>query len=148
MGAEALAEVHAGHTANQTRRLALRILIIALSALLLLGAMVFALGSGSQSIPASEVIRALRDQASVKKSTAIIIHQVRLPRALVGALVGMNLAVSGTLLQGVVRSPLGDPYILGVSAGGGLAAAATTLLITNFPADAVPVAAFVSRPVG
>jgi iron complex transport system permease protein len=148
LGAEALAEVHAGHTASQTRRLAVRILIIALSALLLLGAMIFALGSGSQSIPAGQVIRALRDQASVKKSTAIIIHQVRLPRALVGALVGMNLAVSGTLLQGVVRSPLGDPYILGVSAGGGLAAAATTLLITNFPANAVPLAAFVGSLIG
>ncbi len=129
------------------RRLALRLSIIVLSALLLLGAMIFALGSGSQSIPADQVIHALRDRESVKKSTAIIIHEVRLPRALAGALVGLNLAVSGALLQGVVRSPLGDPYILGVSAGGGLAAAVTTLL-ADFPAQSVPVAAFIGSLIG
>ncbi len=130
------------------RRLVFRSLIIALSAALLLGAVIFALGSGSQSIPASQVIKALRDPHSVKKSTEIIVHQVRLPRVLTGALVGLNLALSGTLLQGVVRSPLGDPYILGVSAGGGLVAAITTLRIHSFPANLVPVASFVGCLVG
>jgi iron complex transport system permease protein len=129
-------------------RLASRALIIALSALLLLGAMIFALGRGSQDIPADQVIKALRDRESVRKSVQIIIHEVRLPRALVGALVGMNLAVAGTLLQGVVRSPLADPYILGISAGGGLAAATTSLLITDFPPNAVPISAFVGSLIG
>lgn len=129
-------------------RLASRALIIVLSGLLLLGAMIYALGEGSQDIPADQVVKALQDRESVRRSTQIIIHEVRLPRALVGALVGMSLAVSGTLLQGVVRSPLADPYILGISAGGGLAAATTSLLITDFPLNAVPVAAFVGSLIG
>lgn len=130
------------------RRLLTRLTIIALSGLLLLGAMIVALGSGSQAISAGEVIQALQDRESVKRSIALIVHEVRLPRALAGALVGLNLAVSGALLQGVVRSPLGDPYILGVSAGGGLAAAATSLRIESFPPDAVPITAFVGSLIG
>lgn len=146
---DAVAPTPAAQTLSQAhRRLAFRVLIIILCGVLLAAAMIVALGSGSQSIPAADVIRALTDPASVKKSTEIIIHQVRLPRALVGALVGMNLAIAGTMLQGVVRSPLGDPYILGVSAGGGLAAATTTLLIDNFPPEAVPAAAFVGSLIG
>lgn len=130
------------------RRLITRMIVIVLSIALLLGAMVVALGSGSTSIPYSDVIQALRDRESVARSVEIIVHEVRLPRALVGALVGMNLAVSGALLQGVVRSPLGDPYILGVSAGGGLAAAFITLRVNDYPPNAVPVAAFVGSLIG
>ena len=132
------------------QRLARRTVIIVLSGLLLLGAMVLALGRGSKDIPAGDVIKALTDADSVQKSTYIIVHEVRLPRALTGALVGLNLAVSGVLLQGVVRSPLGDPYILGVSAGGGLMAAATTLLDTDLPLDVLPlpVMAFLGSLVG
>ncbi len=149
MGAEAFAQAPSSRTLNQAqRRLVLRIGIIVLSGLLLLGAMIFALGSGSQSIPADQVIQALRDRTSVAKATDIIVNEVRLPRVLIAALVGLNLALSGTLLQGVVRSPLGDPYILGVSAGGGLVAAITTLRITDFPTNAVPLASFVGCLIG
>lgn len=149
MGAEAFARAPSSRSLDQARRrLVIRSGIIVLSGVLLLGAVIFALGSGSQSIPADQVIRALRDPASVEKATDIIINEVRLPRVLAGALVGLNLALSGTLLQGVVRSPLGDPYILGVSAGGGLVAAITTLRITDFPANAVPLASFVGCLIG
>jgi len=149
VGAEAFAQAPSSRTLNQAqRRLVLRIGIIVLSGLLLLGAMIFALGSGSQSIPADQVIQALRDRTSVAKATDIIVNEVRLPRVLIAALVGLNLALSGTLLQGVVRSPLGDPYILGVSAGGGLVAAITTLRITDFPTNAVPLASFVGCLIG
>ncbi len=130
------------------RRLIIRLVVIALSSALLLGAMVVALGSGAKAIPYRDVIQALRDRESVAKSVEIIVHEVRLPRALIGALVGMNLAVSGALLQGVVRSPLGDPYILGISAGGGLAAAFVTLRISDYPPNAVPAAAFVGSLIG
>ena len=150
MSAEAAIPASTRLAQRQTarRRLVIRLAVIALSGLVLFGAMVYALGSGSQSIPANEVIKALFDGTSVKRSTEIIVHQVRLPRALVGALVGLNLAVSGALLQGVVRSPLGDPYILGISAGGGLAAATTSLSLTNVPPTAVPLAAFVGALIG
>ncbi|NLX08101.1 MAG: iron ABC transporter permease [Chloroflexi bacterium] len=128
--------------------MASRLLVLGLSLVLLAGALIYALAEGSQDIPIDQVVQALRDRASVTRATQVIIHEIRLPRALVGALVGMNLALSGTLLQGVLRSPLGDPYILGISAGGGLAAATTTLLITDFPPTAVPLAAFVGSLIG
>lgn len=145
---------------SEQRRLVFRLWLIALCALLLAGSFILALSSGSQSIPASDIIKTLQERESVKKSTEIIIHEVRLPRALVGLLVGLNLAVSGTMLQGVVRSPLGDPYILGVSAGGALAAAITSLEPTSplftdtfwpetgFPANGVPIAAFIGSLIG
>jgi len=70
-----------------------------------------------------------------------IVHNIRLPRVLIGALVGMNLALAGCILQGVLRNPLADPGIVGVSAGAGLAAMLLMILwpeLTVF----VPLAAF------
>jgi iron complex transport system permease protein len=52
---------------------------------------------------------------------AIIVWQLRLPRVVIGALVGACLAVAGALLQGLLRNPLVDPYLTGVSAGAALA---------------------------
>lgn len=63
-------------------------------------------------------------------SAGPIVWDLRLPRALLGALVGMNLAVAGTLLQGVMRNPLAAPNIVGVTAGAGLAA---TVVLVAFP---------------
>lgn len=110
----------------------MRTLVIVLAGVLLIVALLIGLSNGAQSIPMTDVIQALRDRASVSRSVGLIVHEVRLPRVLTGALVGWNLALSGVLLQGVVRSPLGDPYILGVSAGGGLAAAIMTLRVDDF----------------
>lgn len=132
----------------ERRRLLSRTVIMALSGALLLGAMIMALSQGSQDIPAGEVLDALRDGDSVARSTDVIVNKVRLPRALVGALVGLNLAVAGTMLQGAVRSPLGDPYILGVSAGGGLAAAYITLRFESYSPNTLALAAFGGSLVG
>lgn len=70
-----------------------------------------------------------------------IIHNIRLPRVLIGALVGMNLALAGCILQGVLRNPLADPGIIGVSAGAGLAAMVLMILWPELTAF-VPLAAF------
>ncbi len=51
-----------------------------------------------------------------------IIIEVRLPRVILGAVVGASLAVSGAVFQGILRNPLADPYILGTSTGGALGA--------------------------
>jgi iron complex transport system permease protein len=56
-----------------------------------------------------------------------IIWQVRLPRVLLGAIVGAALGVSGAALQAIVRNPLAEPYILGVSSGASTGAAAAIL---------------------
>lgn len=60
---------------------------------------------------------------------SFILWQLRLPRVLLAALVGAMLAVSGAVLQSSLKNPLCDPYILGISAGGSVAAAAAIILL-------------------
>lgn len=62
------------------------------------------------------------------QSYITIIWQLRLPRALFALLVGMGLAVSGTIMQAIVQNPLADPYILGISSGASLGATFVILL--------------------
>ncbi len=57
-----------------------------------------------------------------------MILSIRLPRTLLGLLVGAGLAVSGALMQGLFRNPLADPALVGVSSGAGLAAAVIIVL--------------------
>src|SRR3989339_2183833 len=57
-----------------------------------------------------------------------ILWQIRLPRVLLAALTGLLLSLSGVILQGVLRNPLADPYILGISAGAGVGAAVSIAL--------------------
>ncbi|CUH97698.1 putative membrane protein [Propionispora sp. 2/2-37] len=70
-----------------------------------------------------------------------IIYNIRLPRVFIGALTGMNLALAGCVLQGVLRNPLADPGIIGVSAGAGLAAMLVMIFWPELTAF-VPLAAF------
>jgi iron complex transport system permease protein len=69
-----------------------------------------------------------------------IITQIRLPRVLLGLLVGAMLALAGGCFQGVFRNPLADPYLLGVAAGAGLGA--TTAIALHADMAVLPVAAF------
>src|SRR5213593_444764 len=73
-----------------------------------------------------------------------ILWQLRLPRVILGAIVGGTLAAAGAAYQGVFRNPLADPYLLGAAAGAGLGA---TLVVAYAPAhaltgDLLPIAAF------
>lgn len=75
-----------------------------------------------------------------------IFWQIRLPRVLLSALVGLLLAVSGVILQGVLRNPLADPYILGISSGGAVGAALSMVLGAQFVVlgmSSVPASAFI-----
>jgi iron complex transport system permease protein len=74
-----------------------------------------------------------------------ILAQIRLPRVVLGAIVGATLALAGAAYQGVFRNPLADPYLLGAAAGAGLGA---TLAVVygpkgGFADDLVPIAAFI-----
>jgi iron complex transport system permease protein len=72
---------------------------------------------------------------------AAIVWELRLPRTVLGGLVGATLAVAGGAYQGVFRNPLADPYLLGVAAGAGLGA--TVAIVNAGPGAAVvPPAAF------
>lgn len=69
-----------------------------------------------------------------------IIWNIRLPRALTGALVGSNLALSGAILQAVMRNPLADPHIIGISAGAGLLGIIVLVVLPSFAYLMTPVA--------
>jgi iron complex transport system permease protein len=76
----------------------------------------------------------------------VILLQVRLPRVLLGFLVGGGLAVVGVALQALLRNPLADPYVLGISSGAALGAVVAILLgigTTVLAISALPLFAFV-----
>ncbi|WP_039019268.1 FecCD family ABC transporter permease [Halocynthiibacter namhaensis] len=63
----------------------------------------------------------------------VVLFDIRLPRLLMGILVGASLAVSGALMQGLFRNPLADPGLVGVSAGAGLGAISAIVLAGSLP---------------
>ncbi|WP_197492106.1 FecCD family ABC transporter permease [Paenibacillus jamilae] len=107
--------------------------------ILLLVVSVYGLAYGSVSIPLQEINQILlhNDESTYRT----ILMNLRLPRVLVGLLVGACLAASGALLQGVMKNPLADPGIIGVSAGGGLAAVITMVMLPQL-SYLLPVSAF------
>lgn len=85
---------------------------------------------GALRIPLGEVVRSLFvDTGDVNRQ---IIWNIRLPRTIVGGIVGMSLALSGAILQGVMRNPLAAPTIIGVSAGAGVAAMVLLVALPRF----------------
>ena len=103
--------------------------IIAGLAALLVISMIAGLAVGSIAIPPGDVARILAHQiapglvdASGPAHYQTVVAQVRGPRVLLGATVGAGLAVIGMTLQALVRNPLADPYLLGVSSGASVGA--------------------------
>ncbi|MEM9605039.1 MAG: iron ABC transporter permease [Pseudomonadota bacterium] len=113
-------------------------------------AALIALGTGPVPIGPLDVLSALAGQPHLAQHE-IVIHHLRLPRALLAVSVGASLAVSGAALQGLFRNPLADPALVGVSSGAVLGAVSVivlgstvlTVFSTLFAAWAVPVAAFI-----
>lgn len=106
-----------------------RVLMLAAFAVLAAGGFLCSVLSGAVAIPVSalgDILNGGGDNASRQ-----ILLNIRLPRAIVAALVGMNLAVSGAVLQAVMKNPLADPHIIGISSGAGLAG---IFVIVLFPA--------------
>jgi iron complex transport system permease protein len=79
-----------------------------------------------------------------------VIWQLRVPRLVLGALVGSMLALAGASYQGVFNNPLADPYLLGVASGAGLGATIALVEIPQLhglPIDPLPLAAFLGATV-
>lgn len=96
----------------------------------------FSLFVGRYPLSISEVINVLYGQVTgitddISAIVETVIIQIRLPRAVLGALVGGSLAISGAALQGLFRNPLVDSGILGVSSGAGFGAALSIILFNN-----------------
>ncbi len=86
----------------------------------LLAALVFAITLGETAIPLGAYGAALIDPGS---DAGVVLWQIRAPRAVCAFVVGAALGLSGALLQGLLRNPLADPGVLGVSATAALGAA-------------------------
>jgi iron complex transport system permease protein len=94
-------------------------LVLALLAIGGLASFAAALAVGSLSLPLSEVFSALLGE---NPPSAAIVLDLRLPRALAGFACGGLLALAGALMQVLLRNPLADPYVLGISGGAGVGA--------------------------
>jgi len=85
--------------------------------------------------------------SGLSQREAAIVWQLRVPRVVLGALVGGVLAISGGAYQGVFRNPLADPYLLGVAAGAGMGATIVIALGLSSAGLVLPAAAFVGAVV-
>ena len=101
-------------------------------------AVLFALASGSVAIAPGDVLAALLGRTGVSRETADIVVGLRLPRALCAFAVGGLLALAGALMQVVLRNPLADPYVLGIS--GGAAVGALLAILAGAAAMVAPAA--------
>ena len=75
-----------------------------------------------------------------------IVYLIRMPRVFCGILAGTNLALAGCILQGILRNPLADPGIIGVTAGAGLFAMVIMIILPEIT-NLVPIAAFIGAMV-
>jgi len=123
---------HRAASVGRTRQFAtLAALVVAAVA-----AIGIAVATGSVAIDAASIVRALAGDSS--DAQAAIVRELRLPRALAAFAVGGLLAVAGALMQVLLRNPLADPYVLGIS--GGAAVGALLALLAGLASLVAPAA--------
>jgi iron complex transport system permease protein len=111
--------------------------------LLLAASVLVAVSAGPSALAPAEVLGILLEGGG-SGAAADIVLRVRLPRVLLGLSVGASLAVAGVLFQAILRNPLADPFVLGVSGGAALGGIAVLSLgsALGLGYAAVPPAAF------
>jgi iron complex transport system permease protein len=97
---------------------------------------------GPVTIPVRDAFASLLGDETASTVHRVIVRQIRLPRVLLGLLVGSALAVSGVAMQGLFRNPLASPYVLGIASGASTGAALAILFATG-SAFLLPLGAFV-----
>ena len=106
-----------------------RTIIIILFAALAFAGFIFSIVAGSVDIPLAEIWQSINGtHGGVHEK---IIMNIRLPRTVVAVLVGINLSLSGAILQAVMKNPLADPHIIGISSGAGLAGIEILLMLPD-----------------
>jgi iron complex transport system permease protein len=128
-------------------------LVLSLLGVCLIAALFLASAFGAVSIHLSDIGKMVLNKTAIfdfppswTDGEETIIFQIRLPRVIGGALVGMALATAGVLFQGLLRNPMADPYIIGTSAGAALGATIAMFLpvsLVFLGFGLVPVAAFI-----
>jgi iron complex transport system permease protein len=120
---------------NRSREISVALIMLILAVFLVL-AFLWALSIGTVKLSFVQIYEGIVNQftSGIAIETAgqgplhDIIWLLRLPRLVLAALVGMGLSVCGVIMQAVVKNPLADPYILGISSGASLGATAAILL--------------------
>ncbi|WP_374238195.1 FecCD family ABC transporter permease [Actinoplanes sp. DH11] len=114
-----------------TRRLPARLIGLIVAAVALVAVLILSIGFGARFLSIGEVWAGLTDPASPYYR---IVHDMRLPRTLLGLMVGMALGLAGAIMQALTRNPLADPGLLGINAGAsaGVASAAVFLGVGTF----------------
>jgi iron complex transport system permease protein len=105
-------------------------MVLALFALLLGASLLVGVGVGPSGLSVPRVLNVLSGGGT--PADADIVLRVRLPRVILAALVGASLSVAGVLFQALLRNPLADPYVLGVSGGAALGGIAVLGLGASF----------------
>ena len=118
---------------------AFKVIVLAVLAASVIAAFIIGNVVGTMDISVSDIINTLSGDHTGTNNK--VIWNIRLPRMILAALVGINLALSGSILQGVMKNPLADPSIIGISSGAGLFG---ILILVVFPQwqNLVPIAAF------
>ncbi|WP_201006827.1 FecCD family ABC transporter permease [Paenibacillus glycanilyticus] len=124
---------------NIKQRTKRRKLVLSIAPVLVIASLLLGLMAGSMPVALEDIWHALTARGDSPQDT--IVFDLRLPRVLIGLLTGACLAASGAILQGVMRNPLADPGVIGVSSGAGLAAVITMVLLPQF-SYLLPAAAF------
>ncbi|WP_189151740.1 FecCD family ABC transporter permease [Streptomyces lacrimifluminis] len=118
-------------------RLEVRALVVVVALLLtVLTASVVLIGTGDFPIPVGDVLKTLLGDGNAGQE--FIVNELRLPRVLVGLLVGASLGLGGALFQSISRNPLGSPDVLGLSQG---STAGALVMIVLFSGSAAQVTA-------
>lgn len=117
-----------GSRANGARLLTLLLLVA------LVGASLMSLAIGASGTSLWRVFNDLVSGQSLSLRDQVVLWDIRVPRTVLGVLVGASLAMSGAVLQGLFRNPLADPGIVGVSSGAGLGAISAIVLGSFLPA--------------
>ena len=117
----------------QIKNIKVKYLFLLLS-LAMLGMIILGLKLGFISLAWTEIIEILLSKAGIIASANVssdlvdVVWLLRMPRIILAACVGMGLTLSGIIMQAVVKNPLADPYILGVSSGASLGATCAIFL--------------------
>ncbi|MFL6214923.1 MAG: FecCD family ABC transporter permease [Blastocatellia bacterium] len=131
------------------RRLAVMLAVLSLVVIALL---IVAVAIGSESVRFITILKIVlaeltgRAATDVTPEQRIIIAEIRLPRALMATVVGAALAVAGAAFQALLKNPLAEPAILGVSSGAAIGAIAATIFAESLPLSR-PLAAFIGAVV-
>lgn len=117
-----------------------KVFLLIIFAIILFIGMITSLAFGAVRVSVKEIFKVLF--VDMDSKLHLIIADVRLPRTLIAAVVGMCLSVSGAIMQGITKNPMASPSILGVTSGASLV---TFILFIMLPSafQLVPIAAFI-----